>query len=147
MNPFRIIPRLAATRRGAMAACATLALFAAGCHSDTSPIGAQSDPFTTYPNITLSQPSLTDAVKFQSPVLSRTTNNNMQVIVPVRAASNETLHLEYRAIWFDATHRPLSPEMSWTPLRLEPRQPQQITVSSSSSDAVDYNLQVRWGKP
>jgi uncharacterized protein YcfL len=127
--------------------CALLSLLSGGCHSDTSPIGAQSDPYTTYPNITLSQPSLTEAVKFQSPVLSRTANNNMQVTVPVRGASNETLHLEYRVIWFDAVHRPLSPEMSWTPIRLEPRQPQQLTAASSSSDAVDYNLQVRWGKP
>lgn len=144
-SPFPF--RLATPQRGVFALCALAACFVAGCRSDTSPIGAQSDPHTTYPNITLSQPSLTEAVKFQTPVLSRTANNNMQVTVPVRAASNETLHVEYRVIWFDAGHRALSPEMSWTPLRLEPRQPQQLTVASSSADAVDYNLQMRWGKP
>jgi uncharacterized protein YcfL len=118
----------------------------AGC-ADTGVIGAKTDEAATYPNLTLSQPSLSQAVRFHPPQVSRTAAGNLLVVVPLRAASNETLHLEYRAVWFDAQHRPIPPEMTWAPLRLEPRQPQQLSVNSSSSDAVDYNLQFRWGKP
>lgn len=128
-------------------ACLSVPLVIGGCKADTSPIGAKYDEVGRYPNITLSQPSLQEALGFQEPIVTRTPENLMRVSVPVRARSDEELHVEYKPVWLDANLQPISPEMSWTPLRLEPRQPATITVQSTSPAAVNYNLQFRWSRP
>jgi len=119
----------------------------AGCNTDTSVIGAEYDDARSYPNITLSQPTLGDALGFQDPKVTRTENDLMHVSLPVRARSNEELHVEYMVTWFDAEGQPLRPRTSWNTLRLEPRQPSYIAVTSTSSEAVNYNLQFRWARP
>ena len=130
----------------AMSLAAALAI-AGGCKSDTSVVGAQYDEVARYPNVTLSQPSLSDALGFQEPIVTRNANNIMQVSIPVRARSNDELHVEYRVIWLDPNLQPLRPEMSWKPLRLEPRQPYTITETASTTSATNYNLQLRWSRP
>ncbi|MBI1369584.1 MAG: DUF1425 domain-containing protein [Planctomycetes bacterium] len=124
-----------------------MSMIVGGCNSDTSVIGGTYDEARAYPKITLSQDTLQPALGFQEPVVTRTSTNLMSVTVPVRARSNEDLNVEYRIIWFDANHQPIRPEGSWMTVRLEPRQPTSITVTSSSTDAVDYNLQFRWARP
>jgi uncharacterized protein YcfL len=118
-----------------------------GCKADTSPIGGQYDEVSRYPNITLSQGTLQEALGFQEPIVSRTADNFMHVSLPVRARSNEELLIEYRVIWLDASLQPLRPETAWVPLRLEPRQPYNITVQSTTPLATNYNLQFRWSRP
>jgi uncharacterized protein YcfL len=129
--------------------CLMLAICAAalaGCHADKPPIGGINDKPGPFPNITLNQQSLQDALRFQTPIVSRTANNNMHVALPLRADSDDTLHIEYRAVWYDAAGREIPPAMSWAPMRLDPRQAAQISVVSTSDAAVDYNIQLRWGK-
>ena len=133
-----------------IAIAAVLAAGLAGlgaCHRDTSVVGAQYDEVARYPNITLSQPSLSDALGFQEPIVTRNANNIMQVSVPVRARSNDELHVEYRVVWLDPNLQPIRPEGSWKALRLEPRQPYTVTETASSPAATNYNLQFRWSRP
>ena len=125
----------------------TLGIFAVGCNTDTSVIGGKYDSARSYPNITLSQPALADALGFQEPSVTRTANNLMRVTLPVRALSNEDLHVEYKVNWFDGAGQPILPDTSWATLRLEPRQPAYVAVTSSSPDAINYNIQFRWARP
>ena len=134
-------------RAWCLATCVAAAMLFAGCKSDTSVVAGDYDDVARYPNVTLSQPSLRDALGFQEPIVTRNDNNLMQVTVPVRARSNDELHVEYRVVWMDANLQPLRPEMSWTPLRMEPRQPHNITVQATSPAAAKYNLQFRWSRP
>jgi len=133
--------------RHTIAVLGVLCLLTAGCQSDTAPIEAQTDETNAYPRISLSQRSLEKAIGFQEPIVTRSQNGLMRVTVPVRARSNEDLHIEYRVLWFDASGQPITPATGWTPVRLEPRQPQQIVAMSSSAAAADYNMQVRWSRP
>ena len=71
----------------------------------------------------------------------------VQVSVPVRARSNDELHVEYRVVWLDPNLQPIRPEGSWKALRLEPRQPYTVTETASSPAATNYNLQFRWSRP
>ncbi|MEX2673710.1 MAG: DUF1425 domain-containing protein [Phycisphaeraceae bacterium] len=121
-------------------------LVTVGCQS-TAIVPGQYDDAAVYPNVTLSQDSLQKALGFQEPALSRTENDLMRVTVPVRARSNEMLNIEYRVIWLDRDGAPVRPEMIWTPLRLEPRQPQYVSAAASSPAATNYNIQFRWGRP
>jgi uncharacterized protein YcfL len=116
-----------------------------GCN--TAPVAGQPDEAQVYPNITLSQSSLQGKLGFNTPSITRTANNMMQVAQPIRARANEALFIEYRFVFLDAQKRPLQPLQSWTSKRLEPRQPDFITGSSTSTDAIDYSIQLRWGKP
>ena len=116
----------------------------AGCRYDTRPISGGPDEVVNYPDISLSEDTLQHALGFQQPIVSRTSGNLLQVTLPVRGKSNEQLQVEYKVIWFDASGQPLRPDVGWVPLRLEPRQPTSITVNSTSSDAVRFNIQWRW---
>ncbi len=115
-----------------------------GC---TQPIAGQPDEVQVYPKITLSEEPLKMVLGFKAPIVTRTASDLMQVTQPIRARSDEPLHLEYRFVWLDALDQPIRPPMSWKHKRLEPRQPEFIQANATSPDAVDYNIQVRWAKP
>lgn len=140
-------------RCGAAASVMTAGLVAgivvglAGCAPDTGVVGARVDQVSDYPNVTLSQPSLSQAVGFQPPSVAETESGLMRVSLPLRAKSNETLHVEHRVIWYDKGGHPIPPEMSWKPVRLEPRQPQNLSYTATSTEAADYSVQLRWGRP
>ncbi len=121
-----------------------LMLLSIGC---TQPLGGRPDEAQVYPKITLSQTSLQNALGFNTPTVSRGAVDQMKVTQPIRAKSDDALFIEYKVIWYDASRTPVRPHMSWTAKRLEPRQPDFITVLATSSKAVDYNIQIRWGKP
>jgi uncharacterized protein YcfL len=114
-----------------------------GC---TAPIAAKNDEVKAYPEITLSQRSLERQLGFQPPTVARVSNNLLQVTVPVRAKTDHEMNVEYKVVWFDIIGQVIKPETGWVPLRLEPRQPQTVTVQSTSEDAVRYNLQFRVGR-
>lgn len=138
MRRFALIPAF-------IAALASAGL-AGGCQS-TAPIGGQYDEARSYPNVTLSQPSLQKALGFQEPTVSTIENGLKHVTLPVRARSNETLHVQYRVLWFDKKGRPIEPKMSWRYTRLEPRQPETLTAGATSAEAADYDFQLRWARP
>lgn len=122
-----------------------VAALVSGC--STSPVSGLPDEQQVYPNITLSESSLRGKLGLNAPTVTRTANNMMQVTQPIRARANEALLIEYRFVFLDAQNRPLQPLQSWTSKRLEPRQPDYIAASSTSTDAIDYNIQIRWSKP
>ncbi len=131
-----------------LAAWMTLAISITGCSSTpTDPIAAKYDSARSYPKISLTNPSLYDAIGVQPTIETKSPGNLMQLTLPIRATSPEELHIEYRVIWFDAQQRPISPQMTWAPKRLSPRQPDHIVASASSDTAVDYNIQLRWSRP
>lgn len=132
--------------RKSLAICGVALALGAATGCDTGPIAARMDSTSTYPEVSLSQESLRDALAFLPPVVGRVDNGLLRVTVPVRSKADEALHVEYRVTWFDATGQALDPEMTWAPLRLEPRQPASVTVTATSDLAARYNVQFRWGK-
>lgn len=116
-----------------------------GCQSDTEPIAGSPDDANIYPRVTLTSRSLQEALGVGAPVQSETAVGNLQVKLPVRARTADPSHIEYRIVWFDKTGQIVRPAMTWTPKRLEPKVPDQLTFAASSVEAVDYNIQIRWG--
>lgn len=122
-----------------------LVLGLAGC--GTGPIAGQPDETDTYARASLSDPDLQDAVRMNDATVTRTEQDLLHVVQPVRAAANEELFIEYRFVFFDAEGNVLKPEMGWRYKRLEQRVPDVISATSVSAEADDYRLLVRWARP
>jgi uncharacterized protein YcfL len=125
--------------------CLLIATTMIGCES-TGPIAAEPDVTSDYPNVSIANASLQDAVKLNDPTVTRTEQGLLQVIQPIRAAANEQLFIEYKFVFFDEQGRVLRPEMSWRYKRLEQRVPDTITATSTSPDADDYRMLLRWSR-
>jgi uncharacterized protein YcfL len=117
-----------------------------GCKGYYGPIGPTYESVSTYPKITLSQGSLAEAIRVGEPTLATVANDLLQLNVPIRAHSDDQLHVEYRVVWKDKTGKPIAPQSVWTGIKLAPRQPQNLIATSTSKEAVDYNLQLRWSR-
>jgi len=127
---------------------AALLSAAPGCErQNTAPIGGARDYVEQYPGVSLSDPSLIDALKFQDPIITRNANDLIEVAQPIRADTDEELHIEYKVVWFDDAGVPIEPQTSWTPKRLEPRQLDYIKVAAMSEEATGHNIQIRWSRP
>jgi uncharacterized protein YcfL len=117
---------------------------AAGC---TGVLGGQADTTNPYPKVTVTAKELYDGLAFNPATMTRTQTGMLAVSQPIRARANEPLMIEYRFVWLDAAGVPLSPQPGWVYKRLEPRIPETLSANSSSKDAVDYQIHVRWARP
>ncbi len=129
----------------ALTGCVVLGL--TGCKASTGPIGAAPDEVTEYPTVTMSQATLRNAVAVQPPIVSKRADQLRTVTLPMRSESDQTLHVEWRILWYDDEGLPVLPAMTWRPMVLDPRQPKTISVTAMTVRATDYNIQMRWTRP
>ena len=130
-----------------LVACAAAALIA-GC-SDTpkAPVQAREDAYLP-DQVQLVDEGLRGRTAFGAPIVSRDPSGGLAfVTVPVRAATNRPLDIEYRATFFDPNGQPLpgSPT-TWFPRRLAPNVFDRITVNSTSPRAADFQIDFRYAK-
>jgi len=126
--------------------CALPLAIGGGCQSDTEPIPGSPDDTDLYPRVTMTDRDVQEGVGVNEPIESRTDLGNLMVTLPIRARTSDDAHIDYRIIWLDAQGRSIRPEMSWRYKRLEPKQPERLTFTASSPEAVDYNIQIRYGR-
>jgi len=125
--------------------CLLIGLIAAsGC---TGVLEGKPDSTNPYPNITLTTKELYDGLAFNPATVTRTETGMLAVSQPIRARANEPLMIEYRFVWLDSAGAPISPQTGWVYKRLEPRVPETMSANSSSKQAVDYQIHIRWARP
>lgn len=122
----------------------SLALLA-GCKS--APIAGEPDSVSEYPKVTLSSKSLAKAIALNPATVTRSATDNLEVSQPIRSLADGGIDIQYKLVWLDEMGRPISPEMTWRYKRLEPRIPDFVSASSSSDEAIDYRLHLRWSRP
>lgn len=115
-----------------------------GCQNAPIAAEAETEP---YPKISLNDDELARALRFEPTIVTTTPVGNLQLTQPMRSASNEVLFLEWRVDWFDRNGQIIQPEMTWARLRVEPRMQIRTNAQSTSPDAVDYQIYVRWSRP
>jgi len=120
------------------------AMLAVGC---TGVIEGEPDTVNPYPKIMLNDPQLRDGLAFNPATVTRTETGMLAVSQPIRATANEPLMIEYRFVWLDTLGAPIRPQAGWVFKRLEPRLPDTIAANSTSADAVDYQIHLRWARP
>ena len=67
----------------------------------------------------------------------------LHVTVPVRAATDTELHVDYRVTFFDRNRQQIS-QTGWFTRTLAPNIPDNITVNSMGPRAADFQMEFRW---
>ncbi|CAN5447647.1 hypothetical protein BH10PLA1_BH10PLA1_00380 [soil metagenome] len=116
------------------------ALMLAGC-GVKPPIEGRNDPYRP-PQITYTGESLRDDTAIGDMKATRDSADILFVTVPVRATTNTSFYVDYRATFFDANGRPMS-ETGWAHKMLNANSFEYITANSLSPGAKDFQIQLR----
>ena len=120
-----------------------LAIFVVGCVKP--PIEGRLDPYTPS-QIHFASKELRNDTAVGTPNLTRDTEGNiLYVTVPVRAATNKELHVDYRLTFFDKNGQVLS-KTGWFTRTLAPNIPDNIEANSSSGRAADFQIDFRYAQ-
>jgi hypothetical protein len=122
----------------------TFALVAAsGCVKPT--IEGRQDPYTPA-QIMFATKDLKYKTAVSSPVVSRDENGGiLHVTVPIRAATDLQLYVDYRTTFFDRNGQQIS-QTGWTRKTLAPNVPDRIVVNSMGPSAADFQLDLRYAQ-
>ena len=69
----------------------------------------------------------------------------MACTVPIRAATDQKLYIDYRVTYFDRGGEVVT-QSAWMPKTLPPNTPDQITFNSATSRAVDFQVDLRFAE-
>jgi Protein of unknown function (DUF1425) len=118
-------------------------LLAAGCQVNP-PIQGRADPYVPA-QVHLATDELRNDTAVGTPIVTRNESDLLVVTVPIRSAVNLTLHVDYRVTFFDRNHQTIG-TYGWFPKTLEANTPDQIKVNSTSTQAYDFQVDVRYSR-
>lgn len=122
---------------------AGLFLLAAGCNNVVRPpIEPHADPFEGR-QIHFNSYELQRDVVVGNPTRSRDDAGLMHITVPVRSVIDRQLYVQYRVFFFDRNHQEVN-KIDWTDKTLTANTPDQITANSTSSAAVDFQVDFQY---
>jgi len=120
-----------------------LAVFMIGCVKP--PIEGRLDPYTPS-QIHFASKELRNETAVGTPNLTRDTEGNiLHVTIPVRAATNKELHVDYRVTFLDKNGQFLN-QTGWFTRTLAPNVPDYIEVSSLGPRAADFQMDFRYAQ-
>lgn len=127
-------------KTSAFSACALL-LLVAGCVKP--PNLGRADPYAMS-QITFAEDSLQRLTAVGTPIVSRPAETNLlTVTVPVRAASNRRLFVEYQGLFFDDTGVEID-RTAWMNKTLEPNVQDVVTVRSANPRSTAFRIAFRY---
>jgi hypothetical protein len=116
---------------------------ASGCVKPT--IEGRQDP-STPAQIMFASNDLKYKTAVSSPVVSRDENGGiLHVTVPIRAATDLQLYVDYRTTFFDKNGQQIS-QTGWTRKTLAPNVPDRIVVNSMGPSAADFQVDLRYAQ-
>ena len=126
--------------------CLTLLGALHGCSGTQAPIDPRGETYLPG-QVQLADENLRRNTRFGQPQVTRDAAGLLFVTVPVRATINETLHVQYRATFFDANGQPLpgSPT-TWIDKTLNPRVFELVSINSTSPQAADFTIDFRYAR-
>lgn len=136
---YSILPSVSVFKLAAL----VLASVLVGCGG---PITPKPDTTNEYPRVALNDADLRNALRMNEARVNRTDQDLLQVVQPIRVTRDRPLLIEYRFVFFDAAGNVLRPKMSWRYKRLEKKVPDVLSATSTSAQADDYRLLVRWAR-
>jgi Protein of unknown function (DUF1425) len=119
-----------------------LLALAAGCVK--APIEARQDPYLPS-QVMMASKDLRKKTAVQAPAVSRDETGILHVTLPIRAATDLQLYIDYRTTFFDRTGQEIS-RTSWTTKTLAPNVPDRIVVNSMGPNAADFEIDIRYAK-
>ena len=110
-----------------------------------APIEGRQDPYTPS-QVMFASKDLKNHTAVDAPRVARDeTGGILNVTLPIRAATNLQLYVDYRASFFDRNGQLIN-QTTWFNKTLAPNVPDQITVNSMSPRAADFQIDLRYAK-
>jgi uncharacterized protein YcfL len=119
---------------------ALLALVGCGVKA---PIEGRHDPYVP-PQVQFTSERLRTDTAIGTPNPSRDQYGYLHVSVPIRAATNKQLYIDYRFTFYDRNGQPIGEATSWFHKTLNPNTFDQITANSTSTAAADFQVELRY---
>lgn len=118
-------------------------LLVTGCVK--APLEGRLDPYESK-QIHIANPDLRRQTAVGIPTAQRDDAGNiLHLTVPVRAATDRELHVDYRVTFFDRNGQLLN-QTGWFTRTLAPNVPDYITVNSMGPRAADFQMDLRWAQ-
>jgi hypothetical protein len=115
----------------------------AGC-GVKPPIEGREDPFTPA-QVHFASEDLRTHTAVGEPKVSRDAAGILFVTVPIRAATDQQLHVDYRATFFDENRQVLD-HTGWTTKTLAPNTPDSVQVNSTGTRARYFQVDFRYAR-
>jgi len=129
------------TRLIPMLSLLALMLSTSGCVKP--PIEGRLDPYESK-QIHFASADLKDRTAVGIPSAQRDEEGNiLHITVPVRAATWQELHIDYRVTFFDRNGQVLN-QTGWFTKTFAPNVPDYVTVNSMGPRAADFQMDFRW---
>ena len=122
--------------------CMLSAVLFSGCVK--APIEGRQDPYVAN-QINFAQEDLRRMTAVQTPRLTRDPAGLLQVSVPLRAATDKQLYVDYRFTFLDPNGQPVF-QTGWSPKTLAPNVFDQVSGNSTTPRAADFRLDLRWAQ-
>lgn len=115
------------------------------CTGVKPPIEPRADPYDRQ-QVHVSSEDLRRSTAIGTPLASRDDAGNiLYITLPIRSATNQTLYVDYRVTFFDASGQVLN-QTTWFTKTLEANTPDQIRVNSLGGRAADFQIDLRYAK-
>ncbi len=109
------------------------------------PIEGRQDPYASS-QIMFASKELRNNTAVDAPRVARDEAGGiLHVTVPIRAATNKQLYVDYRTTFFDRTGQQIS-QTGWTTKTLAPNVSDRIVVNSMRPTAADFQIDLRFAK-
>ncbi len=119
-------------------------LICSGC-GVKAPIEGRQDPYASS-QIMFASKSLRNDTAVNTPSVSRDEAGGiLHITVPIRAATNLQLYIDYRTTFFDRNGQQIS-QTGWTRKTLAPNVSDRIVVNSMGPTAADFQIDLRYAK-
>jgi hypothetical protein len=120
-------------------------LAAAGCHSAPEPIQPRQDVYRpdSPAQVFLDNTDLRNDTAADTPDVFRDQNGLLHVTLPIRSVINKQLYVEYRAIFFDHTHREID-RSPWKDKTLPANLPESISITTTNPSAEFFEIHLRY---
>lgn len=129
-----------------LAGCLLLTLIGGCSQSPDAPVYGRSDPFVPAQiQISETDNDLRKQTAFGEPLVSRDAAGLLLVTVPVRAATDLTLYVDYRTTFLDRNGRPIQ-QTGWLNKTLYPNIFDHIQINSISPEAADFRVDFRYAR-
>ena len=123
----------------AAAVTSLVCLLLAGCQG---PVVPYADSLSPYPQIHLTSYSLQGKIVVKEPIVSRVGGGQLDVVVPVRNLTDQTLYLQYQYAFLDSRGVMIEGRSGWMDLRIPPYAMAQAHFTSMTPEAANFDLDI-----
>jgi hypothetical protein len=115
------------------------------CNQMSPPIPGRADPYSS-PQVEYSDADLREQTAIGRITVTRDVSDLLKVDVPLRSTTDMQIIADWRVTFLDSNGVPLDAPTGWTAITLPPNVYQDIQVTSPSTRAADFRIDLRYAR-